>query len=70
MALSTKKVKASVSPPQKTTQKPLSFGRKNTWLTLNYLLLILLAIFFLFPTVFMMVSSLKTDENRAPARFE
>ena len=64
MALSTKKVRASVTPPQKTTQKPLSSGRKNTWLILNYLLLILLAIFFLFPTVFMMVSSLKTDENQ------
>src|SRR6266516_3767101 len=64
MALTTQKVKASVTPPQKAMQKPLSSGRKYAWLTLNYLLMILLAIFFLFPTVFMMVSSLKTDENQ------
>ncbi len=64
MALTTQKVKASVTPPQKASQKPLSSGRKYAWLTLNYLLMILLAIFFLFPTVFMMVSSLKTDENQ------
>jgi multiple sugar transport system permease protein len=64
MALTTQKVKVSVTPPQNTPQKPLSSGRKYAWLTLNYLLLILLAIFFLFPTVFMMVSSLKTDENQ------
>ena len=64
MALTTQKVKASVTPPQKASQKPLSSGRKYAWLTFNYLLMILLAIFFLFPTVFMMVSSLKTDENQ------
>ncbi len=64
MALTTQRVKASVTPPQKASQKPLSSGRKYAWLTLNYLLMILLAIFFLFPTVFMMVSSLKTDENQ------
>jgi multiple sugar transport system permease protein len=64
MALTTHKVKASVTPPQKASQKPLSSGRKYAWLILNYLLMILLAIFFLFPTVFMIVSSLKTDENQ------
>ena len=64
MALTTQKVKASVTPTQKASQKPLSSGRKYAWMTFNYLLMILLAIFFLFPTVFMMVSSLKTDENQ------
>ncbi len=64
MALTTQKVKASVAPLEKGTHKTGSAGRKYTWLTLNYLLMILLAIFFLFPTVFMLVSSLKTDENQ------
>ena len=64
MALTTQKVKASVTPLEKGTHKTSSPGRKYTWLTLNYLLMILLAIFFLFPTVFMLVSSLKTDENQ------
>lgn len=36
--------------------------RKYTRLFFNYLLLILLAIFFLFPIVFMLVSSLKNEE--------
>ncbi|TMD76857.1 MAG: carbohydrate ABC transporter permease [Chloroflexi bacterium] len=44
--------------------RSLSSGRKYAWLTLNYLLMVLLAIFFLFPTVFMMVSSLKANENQ------
>src|SRR5215469_14402435 len=64
MVLTTQKVKASVTPLQEALQKPLSSGRKYTWLILNYLLMILLAIFFLFPTVFMLVSSLKTDEGQ------
>lgn len=64
MALTTQKVKATVTPLQKASQKPLSSVRKYVWLTLNYLFMTLLAIFFLFPTVFMMVSSLKTDENQ------
>ena len=64
MELTTQKVKASDTPLEKATHKTFSPGRKYAWLTLNYLLLILLAIFFLFPTVFMMVSSLKTDENQ------
>src|SRR5437667_4433027 len=64
MALTTQKVKASVTPPQKASQRSLSSGRKYAWLTLNYLLMILLAIFFLFPTVFMLVSSLKANENQ------
>src|SRR6266487_3047576 len=64
MALTTQKVKASVTPPQKASRRSLSSGRKYAWLTLNYLLMILLAIFFLFPTVFMVVSSLKANENQ------
>ena len=64
MALTTQKVKTSGTLQQKVTQKPLSPSRKYAWLALNYLLMILLAIFFLFPTVFMVVSSLKTDENQ------
>src|SRR5947199_5542985 len=64
MALTTQKVKASVTPQQKATLKPQSSSRKYAWLTLNYLLMILLAIFFLFPTLFMIVSSIKTNENQ------
>jgi len=64
MALTTQKVKASVTPREKSTHRTSSPGRKYAWLICNYLLMILLAIFFLFPTVFMMVSSLKTDENQ------
>ena len=65
MALTTKKkVRASVTPLQKASLRSLSSGRKYAWLTLNYLLMVLLAIFFLFPTVFMMVSSLKASENQ------
>src|SRR2546421_10359292 len=65
MALTTeKKVRASVTPLQKASQRSLSYGRKYAWLTLNYLLMVLLAIFFLFPTVFMMVSSLKANESQ------
>src|SRR5947209_17613277 len=65
MALTTKKkVRASVTPLQKASLRSLSSGRKYAWLTLNYLLMVLLAIFFLFPTVFMMVSSLKANENQ------
>lgn len=64
MALTTHKVKASVTSREKSTYRTSSRGRKYAWLICNYLLMILLAIFFLFPTVFMMVSSLKTDENQ------
>src|SRR5215831_7044154 len=64
MALSTHKVKARDTPLEKAMHKTLSPGRKYAWLTCNYLSMILLAIFFLFPTLFMMVSSLKTDENQ------
>ncbi len=65
MALTTRKVKASVPAHEKTAHMPLlPFSRKYLWLALNYLLMSLLAIFFLFPTVFMIVSSLKSNENQ------
>src|SRR5438046_8178933 len=64
MVLTTQSVRTSVTSPQKASQRHLSSGRKYAWLTLNYLLMILLALFFLFPTVFMLVSSLKADENQ------
>jgi multiple sugar transport system permease protein len=57
-------VRTTVTVPQKASQRLLSSGRKYAWLTLNYLLMVLLAIFFLFPTVFMIVSSLKANENQ------
>jgi len=56
-----------------TTQSPSastsSYGvgyrlRKGVRLGLNYILLILLAIFFLFPTIFMLVSSIKSNETQ------
>src|SRR5437588_8404344 len=65
MALTTQKVRASVAlRPKAAVRSLLSSSRKYTWLTLNYFLMILLALFFLFPTVFMLVSSLKSDENQ------
>src|SRR5256885_2441351 len=65
MVLTTQKVAASVMPRLKVAYGSLlSSGQKYTWRTLNYLLMILLALFFLFPTVFMLVSSLKDNENQ------
>lgn len=64
MALITQRAKHTIPDPQKTPQRFRSPGKKYAWLTLNYLLMILLAVFFLFPTLFMLVSSLKTDENQ------
>lgn len=49
-----------------TTDSPYSLGyriRKASRLSFNYLVMILLAIFFLFPTVFMLVSSIKSNET-------
>jgi multiple sugar transport system permease protein len=49
------------------TQSPYSAGyqiRKGVRLGLNYLVLTLLAIFFLFPIVFMLVSSVKANETQ------
>jgi multiple sugar transport system permease protein len=48
-------------------QSPYSTGyqiKKGIRLGLNYLVLILLAIFFIFPTIFMLVSSLKANETQ------
>ena len=49
------------------TQSPHSLGyriNKAVRLTLDYLVLILLGIFFLFPTIFMLVSSFKDNETQ------
>jgi multiple sugar transport system permease protein len=65
MASTTRKVRASVPAHEKATHTPLlTSSRKYIWLSLNYLLMSLLAIFFLFPIVFMIISSLKADENQ------
>src|SRR5690242_12823770 len=65
MALTTQKVTASTTRREKAAYWPsLSSGRKYIELTFNYLLMILLAIFFLFPIVFMFVSSLKADDSQ------
>lgn len=50
-----------------TTDSPHSLGyriRKASRASFNYLVMILLAIFFLFPTIFMLVSSVKNDETQ------
>ncbi len=65
MALTTRKVRASVPAHKKATHTPLlPSSRKYVRLALNYLLMSLLAIFFLFPIVFMIISSLKSNENQ------
>src|SRR5438046_2293821 len=65
MALTTRKMRASVPAHKKATHTPLlPSSRKYIWLALNYLLMSLLAIFFLFPIVFMFISSLKADSRQ------
>ncbi len=64
MALTVRKVEHSTAGSEKGLQKVQSPLHKSIWHVLNYLLLILLSIFFLFPTVFMVVSSLKTNEGQ------
>ncbi len=65
MALITRKVRVSVPAHKKATHTPLlPSSRKYVRLALNYLLMSLLAIFFLFPIVFMIISSLKSNENQ------
>ncbi len=65
MALTTHKVKGSALTSEKATHASLPFtSRRYVWLALNYLLMILLAIFFLFPIVFMIISSLKANEDQ------
>jgi multiple sugar transport system permease protein len=64
MALTTQRARPTSTDPQKAPPGHQFSGRKYAWLAFNYLIMILLALFFLFPTVFMLVSSLKTDENQ------
>jgi len=61
--LTTPKVRASIPAHEKALPVQPS-SRKYVWLALNYLLMSLLSIFFLFPIVFMLISSLKADENQ------
>jgi multiple sugar transport system permease protein len=64
MALTVRKVARAVTIIEKEPRRTQSSARKYIWHTLTYLLMILFAIFFLFPTIFMIVSSLKTNENQ------
>lgn len=65
MELTTPKGRTSSRPPEKVAPMPAQpSSRKYVGLTLNYLLMSLLAIFFLFPIVFMVISSLKANENQ------
>lgn len=63
MALTTHKEAVPISQPRRTSYAVLfSSGRRFVWRMLNYLLMIVLALFFLFPLIFMVVSSLKASE--------
>ena len=56
-----------MSSPINSTSDPYSpayRARKTTRAAINYLVMILLAFFFLFPIVFMLVSSIKTNETQ------
>ena len=65
MELTTEKVRPSTRTREKVVSLPgWPFSRKHVGLALNYLLMSVLAIFFLFPIVFMFVSSLKADEDQ------
>jgi multiple sugar transport system permease protein len=64
MALTVRKVAHSTAGIEKGRQRMQSPLRNILWHALYYLLMILLAVFFLFPTVFMVVSSLKTNEGQ------
>jgi len=65
MELTTHKGRTSSRTPEKVASMPAQpSSRKYVGLTLNYLLMSLLAIFFLFPIVFMVISSLKANENQ------
>lgn len=54
----------SVGVAVKNSQRFSFKFRKNISITLNYLLLIVVALFFLFPIVFMFVSSIKNNETQ------
>lgn len=63
MALTTRKRTVPVPLPNRASYRAmLAPVRRITWGVLNYLVMILLALFFLFPLLFMVVSSLKADE--------
>lgn len=65
MEVTTHKVGAPVEAHENVVNKPVRpFSRRYIGLVLNYLLMSLLAVFFLFPIVFMIVSSFKADENQ------
>ena len=65
MDLTTEKGSASMRTREKVAERPARpFSRKVISLALNYLLMSVLAFFFLFPLVFMAISSLKADENQ------
>jgi multiple sugar transport system permease protein len=55
---------ASVEVREKRSQRFSFKFRKNLSIILNYALLILIALFFLFPIVFMFVSSIKNNETQ------
>ena len=54
----------AVTVRQQISARKRSTPRKLAWLIGNYILLVILAIFFLFPIVFMVVSSLKSNEEQ------
>ena len=54
----------AVTVQQQTSAQKRYASRKLAWLIGNYVLLVVLAIFFLFPIVFMVVSSLKSNEDQ------
>ncbi|GHO84412.1 carbohydrate ABC transporter permease [Dictyobacter formicarum] len=65
MASTTHKKAVLASLPRRTSYALLfSSGRRAVWRVLNYLVMILLALFFLFPLIFMVVSSLKASETQ------
>ena len=65
MTQTTHKGKTSIRTGEKVTCTPVRpFSRRYVGLALNYLLMSVLAIFFLFPLVFMIISSLKANENQ------
>ncbi len=65
MSLTTPKVRTAIATYKKVAHTPRqSSFRKYMWLVLNYLLMSVLAIFFLFPIVFMFISSFKANEDQ------
>jgi multiple sugar transport system permease protein len=54
----------AVTVQQQTSAQKRYASRKLAWLIGNYVLLVILAVFFLFPIVFMVVSSLKSNDEQ------